>query len=74
VNGIDGDGTQHGGAPSDADAAKHVSPILAIETLRTLSRRRLESAAHVARGQGRPQRGLTRQARARRLVKLLMQD
>jgi hypothetical protein len=45
VNGIDGGGTQHGGAPSDADAAKHVSPILAIETLRTLDRRGLVGTA-----------------------------
>jgi hypothetical protein len=45
VQGIDGDGTQHGHATSDGDAAKRVPPILAIETLRLLDRRGLVGTA-----------------------------
>jgi len=45
VNGIDGNGTQHDRATSDADAAKDVSPIVAIETLRTLDRKGLVGTA-----------------------------
>lgn len=45
VNGIDGEGTQHDRATSDADATNHVSPTVAIEALRTLDRKGLFGTA-----------------------------
>jgi hypothetical protein len=45
VNDIDGDGTQDDRATSDADSAKEVSPIVALETLRTLDRKGLAGTA-----------------------------